>query len=67
MHYASVWHVFPQPPRRSGGDYIRRELRDNKEDIRLMIIFRRLRSRLQRVIQNYNLYSGIGITVDYKG
>ena len=41
-HYASIWHVFPQPLWRSGGDYIRRGLRETKENGRLMLVFRRL-------------------------
>ena len=43
------------PMKVRGLDYIRRGLRENKEDERLMIVFRRLYSGLQRVIQRDTL------------
>ena len=70
MHF---WHVFPQPPWRSRGDYIRRGLRENKEDGGLWQSSGDF-SRLQRVIQNYTEGYIISynpwiwtITVDYNG
>ena len=54
MHFASVWHFFPQPPWWSGGDYIRSGLRENKEDDRQMIVFRRL---LMTSMSNTKLYA----------
>ena len=57
MHYTSVSHVFPQPPWRR--DFIRRgELGENKDNERLMKIFRRL---LRTSESNTELYKGIAL------
>ena len=57
------------PPLELGGDYIRRGLRENKEDERLMIVFRRLLRTSENYTEGYIIIftPRIGTTGDYKG